>query len=630
MADPAACGLRRDRWSGEAHSARRVWCERAAVAALLIVALGVRLFGNTWDHGYLFHPDERQVVFVTADLELSWPPDWDSLFSPASSWNPGFFSYGSFPLYLLRIMANASSVVWPAMSNLRSSYVIGRVISALADVGTIALAYALGRRLYGRWTAFLAATFLTFAVLHVQLSHFYAVDTLLTCAIMLVLVLSVRLVDKPTLGRMLGAGMALGLACSIKISAAALMAPLAVAWIGALALGRRENGAQAERSGGHLGAEAVRGIIAAGWIAAITFVLLEPYALIDLVFFHDAVATESMMVSGSLDLPYTRQYARTVPYIYQIAQTIWWSLGLPLGAVGFSGAVAMIWGLIRAALKRKWSSLFPEVIPVVWFVIYFGIIGAFHAKFLRYMLPLTPLLCLWGARLLDRLVHHGGRAARAAGRGQAVVVVAASALYTLSFLHIYATVHPWEQATEWICEQVPAGSTLLIEHWDQPLPILQGMGEHRCYEDYRILTFPAYDPDTSEKRSALVEALRSADYVVIASNRLYGSVTQLPERYPTTTRYYQRLLAEDLGFELAYFAQVYPSLGPFRLVDDPFTRSGLEVPALLRDEGRKASDLVLGYVDESFTVYDHPLPMIFRRASDLPEGRLEALLEEAG
>ena len=167
---------------------------------MLAIALFVRLFGITWDHGYLFHPDERQIAFVTSDLQLPWRSDWAELLSPQSSWNPGFFSYGSLPLYLLRFLASAAAHFWPAMESARSFYVIGRVISALADTGTIVLVYALGRRLYGDRVALLASAFLAFSVLHVQLSHFYAVDTLLTCAAMLVLYLCVRLSRAPDAG----------------------------------------------------------------------------------------------------------------------------------------------------------------------------------------------------------------------------------------------------------------------------------------------------------------------------------------------------------------------------------------------------------------------------------------------
>ena len=256
-----------------------------------------------------------------------------------------------------------------------------------------------------------------------------------------------------------------------------------------------------------------------GGLLLLVFVLLEPYALIDLPTFLQDLSTESMMVRGTLDLPYTRQYADTVPYVYQITQVVRWSLGPLLGGLGLLGVAFALWRLAGHRHEKRWGLLLVEAIPIVWFTVYFGLTGSFHAKFSRYMLPITPLLCLWGAAWLMWLIGQRRAIWRILGRVLAGATLFGSALYTVAFLHIYASPHPWVQATEWICEHVPAGSVLMIEHWDQPLPIVQGVGVHDCWRDYRILTFPAYDPDSPEKRAELVDMLASADYVVLASNR---------------------------------------------------------------------------------------------------------------
>ena len=107
---------------------------------------------------------------------------------------------------------------------------------------------------------------------------------------------------------------------------------------------------------------------------------------------------------------------------------------------------------------------------------------------------------------------------------------------------------------------------------------------------------------------------------------LYGSITRLSDRYPSTSLYYRHLFAEELGFELVHFAQVYPQLGPFRLVDDTLTAPGLQAPQLLATEGRTAYDLMLGYADESYSVYDHPMPLVFEKVTSLTQEQLAQLL----
>ena len=79
-------------------------------------------------------------------------------------------SYGSL-LAIKLLMA-------PIMSmDLQDLAIAGRALSTLADVGTVALVYALGRRLYGRGAGLLAAALVTFAVIHIQHSHYYRPET---------------------------------------------------------------------------------------------------------------------------------------------------------------------------------------------------------------------------------------------------------------------------------------------------------------------------------------------------------------------------------------------------------------------------------------------------------------------
>jgi hypothetical protein len=81
-----------------------------------------------------------------------------------------------------------------------------------------------------------------------------------------------------------------------------------------------------------------------------------------------------------------------------------------------------------------------------------------------------------------------------------------------------------------------------------------------------------YNEDTWDKRTQLFDWLDEADYVFMASNRLYGSIARLPARYPLTTEYYRALFAGELGFELAADFTSRPACGPFQFPDqeNPF------------------------------------------------------------
>ncbi len=590
---------------------RRGWQRTAILVAILVGAAGLRLYGILWDGGYLFHPDERQVMLVADGLRLPWPVPWRALLTPSSPWNPRFFSYGSLPIYLLRVCANLAGFIWPKVRTLESSFWVGRILSVAFDLGTIYVTYLLGRRLYREAVGLLAAALVGLTVLHIQLAHFYVVDPPLAFFVTLTILLAVRAAQRPRLANCWPLGAAWGCALATKVSAAPLAVPIALAWL--LGTGRPYPSAEGERR-----ALSPQRSAAGFWLTALVavavFLFLEPYALIDHKTFLTDVVGESMMASGRIDAPYTRQYIGTLPYLYLIWQTVVWGMGIPLGVAGFAGFLAAIAQGIRRVCKKQASLVAGEFVPLGWGLTYFGLIGSLHAKFLRYMLPLTPLLCLWAAWLLVQGASWRGRLWRRGLGYAAMGVVSGGALfYALAYMNVYRQPHPWIQATAWLCKNLPPRSRIMVEHWDDPLPLYQGTGELECYGRHYFMEFPAYEPDDQGKLDTLLMMLRANDYIILASNRLYNTIPRLPERYPLTSRYYQALLGEELGFELIHYDAVYPSLFGVDLVDDTFSDPPLPQPKLLREGEAHRRKIILGRADESFTVYDHPKVLVFKK-----------------
>ena len=119
------------------------------LGAVLLFALGLRLYGIAWDQGHILHPDEHAVLAAAWGIHLpDWPPSLSQLLDPEQSpLNPHFFSYGSLPIYLLKgvgsILSNFNESL--AAFDLR---LVGRGMSAVFDTGTVLLIYLLGRRLF--------------------------------------------------------------------------------------------------------------------------------------------------------------------------------------------------------------------------------------------------------------------------------------------------------------------------------------------------------------------------------------------------------------------------------------------------------------------------------------------------
>ena len=136
------------------------------LCGIALLGFALRLYGLNWDAGNSFHPDERQILFHVTTL--SWPTSFAQFLDPVHSpLNPHFFAYGSFPLYLLATLGNMLVRFYPAVGSFSNLTLVGRVLSALFDSGTILLtgwlALLLTRdttseRHYGWNVAFLAAT----------------------------------------------------------------------------------------------------------------------------------------------------------------------------------------------------------------------------------------------------------------------------------------------------------------------------------------------------------------------------------------------------------------------------------------------------------------------------------------
>src|SRR2546423_11461018 len=109
-----------------------------AIVLILAVAAAFRFFGLDWDQGHSFHPDERRIAFALSDLS----------FRPLQL-NPHFFAYGSFPLYLEKAWTSAGGLVSARWRDFSGGMVACRALSPLVGVGSVALLYLPGRRLYG-------------------------------------------------------------------------------------------------------------------------------------------------------------------------------------------------------------------------------------------------------------------------------------------------------------------------------------------------------------------------------------------------------------------------------------------------------------------------------------------------
>ncbi|MCI0474839.1 MAG: glycosyltransferase family 39 protein, partial [Anaerolineales bacterium] len=490
------------------------------------------------------------------------PANVFEFFSSESPLNPKFFAYGSFPIYLLRILgafAPTPALVVPWREDFVGLALLGRALSALFDLGTIALTFLLARRLYDATTGLIASACIAVTVLHIQLSHFYAVDTLLTLLVVATMFFAARFAQAGKRLDAIALGIAFGLALATKVSAAPLVVPIVVAVVQASrrAEEQRSRGEMPPRSPAPLlpykesfaqiwRARATLARILAVALAA--FIVTQPYALLDPIRYFGQIGTESLVARGWLDYPYTRQYADTLPFVYPIVQSSVWGMGLPLGIFAWLGSALFAYRFWRA---RDWR----DGLILSWALVYFLIVGGQYAKYLRYLLPLLPFLFLMAASSFKvqssrfkvlRFTHH---ALLSTVYGLLLTV---SLGYALAFTSLYSREHPWLTISKWIYANVPPNATIAVEHWDDVLPVpIQMADATRAPSEYKTLMLPMYDDDNATKLEMIVNTLNESDYIVLATQRLSAPITRLPQRYPISSRYYHLLFSGQLGFEFA-------------------------------------------------------------------------------
>ena len=224
-----------------------------------------RFLNVDWDEGEHLHPDERYMTMVTGGIRWPGPIDnpqppppgctewggyFDSYCSPLNPYNRnyGSYAYGTLPLFGARFVGEwlSGACIDPAAPETEPSplkrgiagllfqnvegcvgnrftdyghvHLIGRMLSALADLGAVLFIFMLGRRLYGPWVGLLAAALYALAALPIQQSHFYTVDAFAAFFITAAGYFATRVAQHGRWRDFSAAGLGFGLALACKVS----------------------------------------------------------------------------------------------------------------------------------------------------------------------------------------------------------------------------------------------------------------------------------------------------------------------------------------------------------------------------------------------------------------------------
>mgnify|MGYP000922633291 CR=1 FL=1 len=479
------------------------WVWDVLLIGILMIAAVLRFTGIEWDGNQHLHPDERFLTMVETSIK---PVETlHEYFDTAnSSLNPNnygytFYVYGTLPIFIVRYVGE-----WFGQTGYDQINVVGRVLSGAFDLGTLVFVYLVGKRLYRNSRLGLLATlFSAFAVLQIQLSHYFTVDNFANFftysavyAAVCIATRSTPLMSESeaerdrklpawltsnwgsfTLFGLFGLLYGMAMASKVSIWALALLLPLA-----SFLYFRKSGGNHNQLEIGII----IRNLVLAGIIAFLTFRTFQPYSFMGPGFLgmkiNDgwlaSMRELAAIQSGDVDVPYALQWARR-PVTFTLQNYILWGVGIPLGVLSIGGLLWMAWRMI----KGDWSK---HILLWSWAAFILITQSLSPVKSMRYIISIYPALTLIASWTLFKLMENDPTRVRklrvitfnwrkALAVTLLVITVAGTVIYAVAFTGIFAKPVTRVAASEWIYENIPGAINLSFtssetgEAFQQPL-----------------------------------------------------------------------------------------------------------------------------------------------------------------
>lgn len=567
------------------------------IILLLIIGIGafLRFYNLNWADGYFFHPDERNIGMAVAGINPA-----------AGDFNPDFFAYGSFPIYMVYIFSKG---------DFAASILIGRLLSAIFSTVSLVLIYLITRQLL---TAILArskhslantekvnkyATLTTavaaFSPALIQFAHFTTFESFLTFEYLLFAYFGIKLIHKPSWANYLILGVIVGLAIGTKIVSLFLLAIFVLIHL-LVVLNKRSETQDRLRFITELPFRLLSlNFITSLLLIAVVFIATNPFMFLDYESFRGSLEYESAVARGTLLVFYTQQFLETVPFVYQFFYVFPSLVSWPLTVLGIAALIYLTVYCIRYGLIFLFKNTDKVKLPLIVFVLTGLGYTVFHltmfVKWSRYMQPAVPFLIIATVLVLVNFSFKGNKLFRYLAKGLLYTASAVAIIQGINFFTIYLKPDPRLEAAAWLAENSDDNASFAGEVYDIGMTAFNAsLGTHRITEfDYYHLDD---DNETEAKLAELETLLEESDFVIVPAERIYPTRARLPERFPEGYNHYQALFAEELGFvKVAEFTRT-------TLLEDilgmRFYSGGVFAP--------------LNY-DETFRVFDQPSITIFKQ-----------------
>lgn len=454
--------------------------------AILAAGTYLRLSGLTWDQNTHQHPDERFMTIVAERIKPV--PLGDYFDTENSSLNPfqnnAGYTYGMLPLFITRAAAGVLD-----MTHYDKVVLVGRALSAIFDLAALFMLFVLGNMLFNRRVGLLAAGLYAVAVLPIQLSHYFAVDSFATVFIVAGFIFAYQAV--PLLPARAGPGrisywgfglfgLVTGLAMACKLNTIAFFGVIILA-AAAYLITVWDNKAERWVNARTL----LIGLAITAGVAFVAFRITNPYTFMGPSFYglrinerwYEVIKNVTDQVAGKSEWPPNHHWtSRGVTYAW--TNIVSWGLGWPLGLAAWAG---WIYAALRC-FKGEWRKLF---LLTAWVGGYFIWQNIQFWRYMRYFILIYPMLVLfaaWGlVRLWDwarqsrqdlwqvlrsRFAFKPGLKSLLPGVLAVLVmavVIGYTVLYAIGFTDIYRQPITRVQASEWMLQNIRGPLNIEVE-----------------------------------------------------------------------------------------------------------------------------------------------------------------------
>jgi hypothetical protein len=526
------------------------------IVIILLIGALLRFYKLDWGQGLFTHPDEYHIVGSVG--QLSFP----------GQMNPHFFSYGTVTIYLIYFTQELFSHLF-SIFNLQllipNSFLVGRFYSALFSTLTVLVVYRICNVIFSKKMFSLTAAFLVAITPGlIQQAHFATPESTLIFFIFCSIFFIIKFIIRSRLRFLIFASISLGFAMGVKISSIVLLIPLFSSII--IKFWPRKFSLKKILS-------LLSHVLLTFATIITTLALVAPYVFLDFPDFRGNLEYEGGLAAGKFVVFYTRQFINTIPVLFQVEKVLPFALGpfiLIFSLIGF------LFIIINSVKKLK----IGLGIIILSFLSIFITNSFLFAKWTRFVAPSFPFFAIFAAFLLEKLYLRN----KSISKILTTIFLIGTTLWTIAFFSIYLHSDVRIVASNWIENNFPNNSSMLIEGGNMIDIPLGGTFKRISLDFYSLEN----DPST---RSKIANNLYSSSYFLIQSRRVFMNHQRLLSQFPKTANFYNALFDGRLGFKEIKEFHSYPTfgIGNFRV----------EFP----DEN----------AEETWSVFDHPVIRIFKK-----------------